>query len=224
MRKTILMLTLLLSAIDMMAQAYEFNTREYSTDQGTRVIECKMKDWAELRDSSPDIKLCMVDYYANDVAPFLVFELIKNKEQDNNSFAVVKELQKLESSIPGAKYKDVTTNLYLSNGDILRCTNRGCMIQKPTLIDILVPDFGRINFAVPPIELVSSRSPKEVGTKENLQLICQQLRTYDIVKIEVDGVSFDVRGLRSAATFDAMFNACAAKTGKGHLYRSPGYN
>ena len=32
-------------------------------------------------------------------------------------------------------------------------------------------------------------------------------------------MSFDVRGLRSAATFDAMFNALAQKTGKGHLYR-----
>lgn len=219
MKKAILSFALLLSAMNMMGQAYEFDMEENTSVEGFRLINCLIKDWAKLNASSPDMILGMTEFYTKDKAPVLIFELKKHRDQNQNSFAVVNELQDLELSIPeDAEYKNITINLYLSNGDILRGTNRGRII--PNLIPVeYVLDSGKINVTITPLVLMSSRSPKEVGTVENLRIICQQLRTYDIVKIEVDGVSFDVRGLRSAATYDAMFNALAQKTGKGHLYK-----
>ena len=227
MKKAILLFAILLSAMNMMAQAYEFETKEKTLDNGTRYVECDTKDYAELNVSSPDIELKMWDFYGENKTPTVKFRLYKlAKGEYENSFGVAKKIRELALSTPKetGKKDNVTINLHLSNGVILRGTHSGTVslssVQRP-----LLERFDSVGVVVAYMSLSffeSSNTPIQVNTKENLQVICQQLRTHDIVKIEVDGVSFDVRGLRSAATFNAMFDALAAKTGKGHLYRSSG--
>lgn len=228
MRKLILLFALLLSAMNMMGQAYEFETEEKIHNDGKRYVECKTKELVELDVSSPDISLDLWDYYNENNIPFIRFRLFKfARDSYRNSFAVAKRIRNLAFSIPVNDVNEkhnLTINLYLSNGDILRGTDRGIIDVSSAMRYEMekIDSFGVVNASIGTSCLVSSRSPKEIQTNENQQVICQRLRTYDIVKIEVDGVSFDVRGLRSAATFDAMFNALAAKTGKGHLYRNSG--
>lgn len=228
MKKAILLFALLLSAMNIMAQAYEFETKENTLDDGTKYVDCKTKDFAKLNVSSPDIKLAMWDFYGEDKIPTIDFSLFKYaKGEYKNSFAVAKKIRDMALSITEEDdwiKKNMTINLYLSNGDVLRGTNKGWISTGHLQhVSMSVADsLGYVNATISISLLESSLTPIQIQTKENQQLICQQLRTYDIVKIEVDGVSFDVRGLRSAATFDAMFNALAAKTGKGHLYRSSG--
>ena len=225
MRKIILLSALLLSAMNMMGQAYEFETEEKIHNDGKRFVECKTKELVELDVSSPDISLDLWDYYNENNIPFIRFRLFKfARDSYRNSFAVAKRIRNLAFSIPVNDVNEkhnLTINLYLSNGDILRGTDRGIIDVSSAMRYEMekIDSFGVVNASIGTACLVSSRSPKEIQTNENQQVICQQLRTYDIVKIEVDDVSFDVRGLRSAATFDAMFNALAQKTGKGHLYR-----
>lgn len=225
MRKIILLSALLLSAMNMMGQAYEFETEEKIHNDGKRYVQCKTKELVELDVSSPDISLDLWDYYNENNIPFIRFRLFKfARDSYRNSFAVAKRIRNLAFSIPVNDVNEkhnLTINLYLSNGDILRGTDRGIIDVSSAMRYEMekIDSFGVVNVSIGTSFLVSSRSPKEIQTNENQQVICQQLRTYDIVKIEVDGVSFDVRGLRSAATFDAMFNALAQKTGKGHLYR-----
>ena len=225
MKKAILLFALLLSAMNIMAQAYEFETKENTLDDGTKYVDCKTKDFAKLNVSSPDIKLEMWDFYGEDKIPTIEFSLFKYaKGEYKNSFAVAKKIRDMALSITEEDdwiKKNMTINLYLSNGDVLRGTNKGWISTgRLQHVSMSVADsLGYVNATISISLLESSLTPIQIQTKENQQLICQQLRTYDIVKIEVDGVSFDVRGLRSAATFDAMFNALAAKTGKGHLYR-----
>lgn len=225
MKKAILLFALLLSAMNIMAQAYEFETEEKIQNDGKRYVKCETKEDVELDVSAPDISLDLFDIYNENNIPFIRFRLFKfARDSYRNSFAVAKRIRNLAFSIPVNDVNEkhnLTISLYLSNGDILRGTDRGIIDVSSVMRHAMekVDSFGVVNVSIGTSFLVSSRSPKEIQTKENQQLICQQLRTYDIVKIEVDGVSFDVRGLRSAATFDAMFNALAAKTGKGHLYR-----
>ena len=225
MRKTILLLTLLLSAMNIMAQAYEFETRENTLDGGIKDVVCETKDYTKLSASSPDITLQMWDYYGEDMIPVVGFRFWKfAKGEYKNSFAVAKKIRDLAFSIPKGNddiKKILTISLYLSNGDVLRGTNEGFIslgtIQRNLMMRL--DSVGVVEASISISLLERPQTPRQIKTHENQQVICQQLRTYDIVKIEVDGVSFDVRGLRSAATFDAMFNALAAKTGKGHLYR-----
>lgn len=225
MRKTILMLTLLLSAMNVMAQAYGFKTEERCFDNGLKYVDCETKDFAKLNVFSPDIKLEMWDYYDEDKTPVVELFLYKYaKGEYKNSFAVAKKIRDMALSITEEddwSKKCLTFNLYLSNGDVLRGTNEGWIstgrLQNTTMS--VTDSLGYVDATIPILLLESSRTPIQIQTMENTQVICQQLRTYDIVKIEIDGVSFDVRGLRSAATFDAMFNVLAQKTGKGHLYR-----
>lgn len=225
MRKTILLLTLLLSAMNGMAQAYEFETEEKSFDDGTKYIRCDTKKYVELDVSSPDINLILQDFYDENNIPFLGFALFKYaRGQYKNSMPVVKKIRELAFQVPkGEKAKEhVSINLYLSNGDILYGIDRGqthVSTRQRNFMEVL-DSAGFVSAGMIVSFFKSTKIPREIQTEENQQIICQQLRTYDIVKIEVDGVSFDVRGLRSAATLDAMFNALAAKTGKGHLYRS----
>ncbi len=225
MRKLILLFALLLSAMNMMGQAYEFETEEKIHNDGKRYVVCKTKELVELDVSSPDISLDLWDYYNENNIPFIRFRLFKfARDSYRNSFAVAKRIRNLAFSIPVNDVNEkhnLTINLYLSNGDILRGTDRGIIDVSSAMRYEMekIDSFGVVNASIGTSCLVSSRSPKEIQTNENQQVICQQLRTYDIVKIEVDGVSFDVRGLRSAATFDAMFNTLAQKTGKGHDYR-----
>lgn len=226
MRKTILMLTLLFSAMNIMAQAYVFETEENTLDNG-RIISCQTKERVELNVSSPDIGLFLQDFYDKEMAPQISFGLFKyTRGHYMNSFSVAKSIRKLAISISKSdKGKEgITINVYLSNGDVLHGVNRGMIFISSNQRYMLekMDSIGTVDAIINIPSLKSSYIPREIQTKENLQVICQQLRTYDIVKIEVDGVSFDVRGLRSAATFDAMFNALAAKTDKGHLYRSSG--
>ena len=225
MKKAILLFAIFLSAMNMMAQAYEFEMEEKSLDNGVKYVDCETKDLAELNVFSPDINLEMWDYYGEDNIPCVSFRLYKYAiGKYKNSFAVVKKVRELALSIPNSEVrrKNITIKLYLSNGDILCGINEGVIsrsaIQRNLMVNL--DSTGVCDAFIPISLLASSRIPEQVQTAENLQVICQQLRTHDIVKIEVDGVSFDVRGLRSAATFNAMFNALAAKTGKGHLYRS----
>ena len=225
MRKIILLFALLLSAMNIMAQAYEFETEENTFDNGEKDVVCNTKDYAKLSVSSPDISLEMWDFYGEDRIPVVCLNLFKfARGQYKNAFAVAKKIRNLALSIPKEKddiKENVTINLYLSNGDILRGRNKGrTSISNRQRISMNLSDsIGVVAASIYVSLLESSLTPRQIQTKENQQVICQQLRTYDIVKIEVDGVSFDVRGLRSAATFDAMFNALAQKTGKGHLYR-----
>ncbi len=223
MKKAILLFALLLSAMNIMAQAYEFETKDNTLDDGTKYVDCKTKHFAELNVSSPDIVLEMWEFYNKDKMPAVKFDLSKfAKGKYKNSFAVAKKIRDLALSITEDDIKkNMTINLYLSNGDVLRGTNKGCIstssLQHASMS--MLDSIGFVGAYIPICLWESSLTPRQIQTEEKQQVICQQLRTYDIVKIEVDGVSFDVRGLRSAATFDAMFNALAAKTGKGHLYR-----
>lgn len=221
MRKIILF-ALLLSAMNMMAQAYEFETEEGKLNTGMRYITCDTKETIFLRSSSPDVSFGLY-YDDKSKIPGIRFLLRKYAEDSfRNTFAIANKIRKLALAIPSNNKKEkVTINLHLSNGDILRSTNSGLIsivnVQRHMME--ISDSVGFITAFTGTSLLMSSHIPKEIQTKENQQVICQQLRTYDIVKIEVDGVSFDVRGLRSAATFDAMFNALAQKTGKGHDYR-----
>lgn len=226
MKKTLLLFALLLSAMNMMGQAYEFNTKEKSLNSGLRSVTCKMENVVELNSVSPDISIMMWDYSGEDRMPFVGFHLCKYAfDAHKNSLAVTKIIRELAFSLPkDEEIKDnVPINLYLSNGDILHAKNRGSETSVSSVQRGLMErtdSVGVIDAYVGLSCFKSTKIPRQIQTRENTQVICQQLRTYDIVKIEVDGVSFDVRGLRSAATFDAMFDALAAKTGKGHLYRS----
>lgn len=222
MRKVILIFALLLSAMNMMAQAYKFETEEGKLNTGMRYITCDTKETIFLHSSSPDVSFGLY-YDDKSKIPGIRFLLRKYAEDSfRNTFAIANKIRKLALAIPSNNKKEkVTINLHLSNGDILRGTNSGLIsivnVQRHMME--ISDSVGFITAFTGTSLLMSSHIPKEIQTKENQQVICQQLRTYDIVKIDVDGVSFDVRGLRSAATFDAMFNALAQKTGKGHLYR-----
>lgn len=227
MKEAILLFALLLSAMNIMAQAYEFETREKTLDDGTRLVICDTKDYAKLSTSSPDIDLVMRDYYTENKTPVVLFRFRKYaKFEYRNSFAVARKIRELALSIPNneERRKNITIKLFLSNDDILCGINEGIIycdeVQRHSMV--ILDSTGVFDAAIPISLLVSSHTPEQTKTTGNTQVICQQLRTHDIVKIEVDGVSFDVRGLRSAATFNAMFDALAAKTSKGHLYRSSG--
>ena len=117
--------------------------------------------------------------------------------------------------------ENITIRLHLSNGEILHGTNSGAMSLSTAQRNVqeMLDSVGNVDAFIHLSLFESSNTPIQVQTLENLQMICQQLRTYDIVKIEVGGEIFDVRGLRSAATFDAMFNSLAKKTGKGDCYK-----
>lgn len=224
MKKTLLLFTLLLSAMNIMGQAYEFEIKENTFDSGTKYVACEMKDFTKLNASSPDIELGMWDLYGEDSTPLANFFLFKYAMgQYKNSFAVAKKIRDIALNITDDNWikGNVTINLYLNNGDVLRGTNKGYVETNRLALSSMsnADSLGYVTAKIPISLLESTHTPIQIQTKENQQVICQQLRTYDIVKIEVDGVSFDVRGFRSAATFDAMFNALAQKTGKGHLYR-----
>lgn len=229
MRKIILF-ALLLSAMNMMGQAYEFETEEKSFDGGLKSVTCKCKKLVELNAFSPDISIIMWDYFSEDMMPFVGFHICKFAGGiHKNSFALTKTIRELAFSVPEDEEikRNVPINLFLSNGDILHAKSMESEISVSSVQVSSVQrrlmertdSVGVVEAYIGLSYFKSVKIPKEIQTKENRQVICQQLRTYDIVKIEVDGVSFDVRGLRSAATFDAMFNALAQKTGKGHLYR-----
>lgn len=227
MKKLLTLLTLLYTSINLMAQAYEFETEEDS-DNGIKMFTCKMKNLVGLDVNSPDIILELSDFYDRNNFPVIGFRFFKSALENKQSFSVEEKIRRIALNLPemGDKYKkeDVTINLYLSNGDILRETF-GNMISLLTDQRKWVETFDSIGFfrlysGVGQFE--SSNNPQKKHTQENIQVICQQLRTYDIVKIEIDGTLFYTPGLHSAATFDAMFNVLAQKTGKGDQYKYTG--
>ena len=141
-------------------------------------------------------------------------------DKDEN-VQIFEDIRNLSKKIPnGASHIYKSIKIYLSNGDFLK-NEQGAVLQNDIerIANNDTQDLSMITLGTDCLNLVSNKQPKETLTLENHKVICQQLRTYDIVKIDIDGVSFNVRGLRSAATFDAMFNALAQKTGKGQLYR-----
>ena len=219
MRKIILLFALLLSAMNMMGQAYKFeiDKKKYS-DSGKEYFLCH-SNLAELEPYSPDVSIDVYDDINKEKGGVVSFRLIKIGENSSN---VISSILQLAKQIPDGAEGIVSkpTKLHLSNGDVLSGTER-CGIELGKILSLFNnrDNAGVINVSANLLMLVSKYHPEQIQTFENQKVICQQLRTYDIVKIEVDGVSFDVRGLRSAATFDAMFNALAQKTGKGHDYR-----
>ena len=93
MKKAILLFALLLSAMNIMAQAYEFETKDNTLDDGTKYVDCKTKHFAELNVSSPDIVLEMWEFYNKDKMPAVKFDLSKfAKGKYKNSFAVAKKI------------------------------------------------------------------------------------------------------------------------------------
>lgn len=218
MKKAILLFALILSAMNMMAQAYEFESSEKTGTDGEHVFVCELKRSVEIGTLSPDITIEVWDLRKE----FFPCQLNLRLSKVDKGSDVTKSIQKIAEKFGFASNMETPVKITLSNGDLLSAED-GCYLQLSSF-DLLNNSLGVgvINVVANTSFLISTYYIKKRNTTENQKIICQQLRTYDIVKIEVDGVSFDVRGLRSAATFDAMFDALAAKTGKGHLYRNSG--
>lgn len=216
--KKILLLLVLAFARGVYAQKYDFETSEDRNE-----VECKTKDFITLGNNSPDINISVTDIKNRDKFGINATIILYKHGKESN---VVTSLTKLTEELPkDERMLEKPIKLYLSNGDVLSTSDyiyisavQGAYIDRANRI-ANGDKHSLINFPLKFVNLLSKNHPRQKLTIENHQIICQQLRTYDIVKIEVDGVSFDVRGLRSAATFDAMFNALAQKTGKGHDYR-----
>jgi hypothetical protein len=227
MKKLLTLLTLLYSSINLMAQAYEFETKEGSSN-GIKTVTCTTKDYAKLDAYSPDVVLDLFDMCDSKKVPVLMFRLFKLAEQHKESFPAVDKMRRIALDLPKTEdsyeKKDASINLFLSNGDVLRGSNSSMVILSTVQRNLMVvlDSVGVIEIYSSIGIFESSNNPKERLTFENQQVICQQLRTYDIVKIEIDGTLFYTPGLRSAATFDAMFNVLAQKTGKGDQYKYTG--
>ncbi len=228
-RISFIALLLLTCTLGTWAQAYEFNIED-GTVNGIKYTRCRMKEDAILGTYSPKISIVLVDLHESNRIPHMEFWISKHANtSDKNELTIVNNIRKLANSIPTTskdRRKNVTINLHLSNGEILSGTNRGA-IQGSLEEEALMfgfPTYGILNPAINTSNLVSSRTPKQIGTIENQKVICQKLRTHDIVKIEIDGINFNTQGLHSAATFDAMFDALAKKTGKGDRYKTNGSN
>lgn len=221
MKKAILLFALILSAMNIMAQAYEFEiTEQEYTDTKETFYLCSQNNFVEIGGDSPDIRMEAYDDKSDDGG--CVARLWFNKTGYTGSNTVA-SLRRLANEVKNNNGKGLKKHIkvYLSDGDVLY-GEAGGYIYLGTIQELLMNrdvKFGHIICGINLISITSKYHAEQKQTFSNQRIICQQLRTYDIVKIEIGNESFDVRGLRSAATFDAMFNALAAKTGKGHLYR-----
>lgn len=215
MRKTLLLFVLLLtSSLGVWAQTYEFEEFKGSDNNRYEYRSAIIK----LGMSSPYLFFVISD--TSEKRSGLNLFICLHGDKDEN-VQIFEDIRNLSKKIPnGASHIYKSIKIYLSNGDFLK-NEQGTVLQNEIarIANNETQYLSMITLGTNCLNLVSNKQPKETLTLENHKVICQQLRTYDIVKIEVDGVSFDVRGLRSAATFDAMFNALAQKTGKGHYYR-----
>lgn len=224
MKKAVLLFALLLSAMNIMAQTYEFKiTEQEYTDTKETFYLCSQNNFVEFGGDSPDIIMEAYDDKSDDGG--CVARLWFNKTGYTGSNTVA-SLRRLANEVKNNNGKGLKKHIkvYLSDGDVLY-GEAGGYIYLGTIQEILMNrdvKFGHIICGINLISITSKYHAEQKQTFSNQRIICQQLRTYDIVKIEIGNESFDVRGLRSAATFDAMFDALAAKTGKGHLYRSSG--
>lgn len=114
-----------------------------------------------------------------------------------------------------------TMSLTLTNGEVISTSSAA-------ITDVLNEKFKEVDIASLNIlglvnELVSSSSGFSLMSEEDkIRYVIHQLTTYNIEKIVISGISFEV-STRSAPTFRAMFEAINKKYGRNYL-KEPSYN
>lgn len=215
--KLFLTIIAIVFAQNAMAQVYSFST----TAINDGFFECSMdsfiRDVEKKNTLIEDLTYAKLEIVAAQRRAILINIAIASRRED-----IVELYDKTIDQSDGSKYKRYFTKIILENGEALS-------INDATLYDIRKEGYYKgtntgIGFIG--VNCWNTESNKvamnNFSNLQKQQYICQQLRSHSITKVVINGVTIEFKSFKTKDTFNAMFDALAAKTGEGDLYRSSG--
>lgn len=215
--KLFLTIIAIVFAQNAMAQVYSFST----TAINDGFFECSMdsfiRDVEKKNTLIEDLTYAKLEIVAAQRRAILINIAIASRRED-----IVELYDKTIDQSDGSKYKRYFTKIILENGEALS-------INDATLYDIRKEGYYKgTNTGIGFIggNCWNTESNKvamnNFSNLQKQQYICQQLRSHSITKVVINGVTIEFKSFKTKDTFNAMFDALAAKTGEGDLYRSSG--
>lgn len=177
--------------------------------------ECSMDDPILTDNLSDSICIMQMTLCGSEThIAFLVLNIIN--DSDKNLVSLCNQA----SSQPSGYSENIPIELTLSNGETLTCHKNYFLDTRKDNIkhnDILSSCHINLYF-----NNMSSNFEMLDNTenREREYYIAQQLRTYNIKYIEIDGNRFYFKNFQTAATLDAMFDTLNEKTGKTYAMKS----